>query len=74
MDHMNNARYIRELDFAKIDFYERTSLYKRVVAKGGQIYAGATTIRYRRFIKVFTKYRITTKVIVKSSVWHAKKP
>jgi len=60
---MNNARYIRELDFAKIDFYERTTLYKRVVAKGGLMYAGATTIRYRRFIKVFTKYHITTKVV-----------
>ncbi|ENN82072.1 protein THEM6 [Dendroctonus ponderosae] len=63
LDHMNNARYVRELDFAKIDFYERTGLYSKLVAKGGSLFAGATTIRYRRFIKIFTKYRITTQVI-----------
>lgn len=64
LDHMNNARYVRELDFAKIDFYERTGLYSKLVAKGGSLFAGATTIRYRRFIKIFTKYRITTQVII----------
>ncbi|XP_050297924.1 protein THEM6-like [Anthonomus grandis grandis] len=63
LDHMNNARYLRELDFAKVDFYERTGLYNKLIAKGGSLYAGASTIRYRRFIKVFSKYRISTKII-----------
>ncbi|XP_066259199.1 protein THEM6-like [Euwallacea similis] len=63
MDHMNNARYIRELDFAKIDFNQRTNLYNTTIAKGGSMFVGATTIRYRRFIKIFTRYHIRTKII-----------
>ncbi|KAJ8922813.1 hypothetical protein NQ315_007848 [Exocentrus adspersus] len=63
LNHMNNARYIRELDFAKIDFNERTGLYHQIKKNGGAIVLGATTIRYRRFIKLFSRYYITTKII-----------
>ncbi|EFA01953.1 Protein THEM6-like Protein [Tribolium castaneum] len=62
LTHMNNARFLRELDFAKIDFYERTGLYKCIKKHGGAIFMGASTIRYRRFIKLFQKYQITTKI------------
>ncbi|XP_018573377.1 protein THEM6-like [Anoplophora glabripennis] len=63
LNHMNNARYIRELDFAKIDFNERTGLYQKIKSCGGSIVLGATTIRYRRFIKLFNRYHITTKIV-----------
>lgn len=59
---MNNARFIRELDFARVDFYERTGLYKRIRSKGGSIAMGATTIRYRRFVRLFNRYTITSRV------------
>lgn len=61
--HMNNARYLRELDFAKVDFYERTNLYREVCVQGTGLVQGATTIRYRRFIKPLTIFRITSKII-----------
>lgn len=61
--HMNNARYLRELDFARVDFYERTNLYRTIVSKGGSVVQGATTIRYRRFIRPFATYKITSKII-----------
>lgn len=54
---------MRELDFARVDFYERTGLYKCIRNKGGAIAMGATTIRYRRFIRLFHRYMITSKVI-----------
>ncbi|XP_022901728.1 protein THEM6-like [Onthophagus taurus] len=60
--HMNNARYMRELDFARVDFYERTGLYRCIKSKGGGLVMGATTIRYRRFVKLFHKYILTSKV------------
>lgn len=60
---MNNARYLRELDFARVDFYERTHLYRTIVSKGGSVVQGATTIRYRRFIRPFRMYKITSKII-----------
>lgn len=62
MDHMNNARFIRELDFAKMDFYQRTGLITKIRSCGGHILLGATTIRYRKRIKLFSSYYVTTKV------------
>ncbi|KAJ1528419.1 hypothetical protein ONE63_006833 [Megalurothrips usitatus] len=61
--HMNNARYLREVDFARIDFYQRTGLLGHISAKGGGVVQGAATIRYRRFIRPFTIFRIDTRVI-----------
>jgi acyl-CoA thioesterase FadM len=60
---MNNSRYLREIDMARADFYERTGLYKIICNKGGGIVQGAATIRYRRFIKTFHRFNITTKII-----------
>ncbi|XP_046994136.1 protein THEM6-like [Schistocerca americana] len=61
--HMNNARYLRELDFARVDFYERTGLYRKIRQKGGAVVQGACTIRYRRFVRPFSRFKITSKVI-----------
>ncbi|XP_033211569.1 protein THEM6 [Belonocnema kinseyi] len=61
--HMNNARYLRELDFARADFYERTNLYREICSQGSGLVQGAATIRYRRFLKVFCFYKITSKII-----------
>ncbi|XP_015521406.1 protein THEM6 [Neodiprion pinetum] len=61
--HMNNARYLRELDFARVDFYERTNLYREIRAQGSGVVQGAATIRYRRFLRPFSVYKITSKII-----------
>ncbi|XP_030381038.1 protein THEM6 [Scaptodrosophila lebanonensis] len=61
--HMNNARYFRELDFARVDFYERTNLYRTIIAKGGSVFQGAATIRYRRFIRPFHRFKINSRII-----------
>lgn len=65
---MNNARFIRELDFARVDFYERTGLYATATEKGGVIVMGACTIRYRRFIKLFSRFVIESKVSQKQKL------
>ncbi|XP_066599750.1 protein THEM6-like [Prorops nasuta] len=61
--HMNNARYLRELDFARADFYERTNLYREICSQGTGVVQGAATIRYRRFLKPLSIYKITSKII-----------
>lgn len=61
--HMNNARYLREVDFARIDFYQRTGLLSHIRAKGGGVVQGAATIRYRRFIRPFHVFRIDSRII-----------
>ncbi|XP_076760387.1 protein THEM6 [Xylocopa sonorina] len=61
--HMNNARYLRELDFARFLFYDRNGIYSLVLKKGGNAVQGAVSIRYRRSIPIFTPFKIVTKVL-----------
>ncbi|KAG8223719.1 hypothetical protein J437_LFUL003625 [Ladona fulva] len=61
--HMNNARYVRELDFARFDFYDRSNIYAEVVKRKGNAMQGASNVRYRRTIPIFTPYKIQTKLI-----------
>lgn len=71
--HMNNARYLRELDFARVDFYERTGLLRVIQATQGKVFQGASTIRYRRFIRPFAIYHITSKVTYLTFINFAKR-
>ncbi|EFA11753.1 protein THEM6 [Tribolium castaneum] len=61
--HMNNARYIRELDFARFHFYQRTGIYEILLKSDGLVLQTACHVRYRRTIPFLTPYKITTKVI-----------
>ncbi|XP_073829593.1 protein THEM6 [Musca autumnalis] len=61
--HMNNARYLRELDFARFHFYALTGLYEKVRARHGGAVQGASSVRYRRTIPIFHPYKIQTKLI-----------
>ncbi|XP_020290026.1 protein THEM6 [Pseudomyrmex gracilis] len=63
LKHMNNARYLRELDFARFYHYDRSGLFTKITKKGGSAVQGASSIRYRRALSVFTPFKITTKVI-----------
>lgn len=59
---MNNARYVRELDFARFHFYALTGLYEKIKQSGGGAVQGASSVRYRRSIPIFNPYKVTTKV------------
>lgn len=59
---MNNARYLRELDFARFHYYGLSGLYEEVRKLKGGAVQGASSIRYRRTIPIFNLYKIETKV------------
>lgn len=61
--HMNNARYLRELDFARFHFYALTGLYEKVKERHGGAVQGASSVRYRRTIPIFHPYKIQTKLV-----------
>ncbi|XP_076175803.1 protein THEM6 [Ptiloglossa arizonensis] len=61
--HMNNARYLRELDFARFHYYDRSGIFAEVSKRSGGAVQGASWIRYRRAIPIFMPYKITTKMI-----------
>lgn len=60
---MNNARYLRELDFARFHFYGLTGLYESVRQHKGGAVQGASSVRYRKTIPIFSPYKIETKLI-----------
>lgn len=60
---MNNARFVRDLDFARFHFYDRSGLYDEMVKRKSDALQAATNIRYRRVIPIFTFYKIVTQVI-----------
>ena len=53
--HMNNSRYLREMDFGRYDFYVRTGLARQF----GDTVLNGCMIRYRRAISVFTLFKVT---------------
>ncbi|KAL1138001.1 hypothetical protein AAG570_009696 [Ranatra chinensis] len=61
--HMNNARFVRELDFARFHFYDRTGLYSEMLKNKTDAFQVATNIRYRRVIPFLTPYKIVTQLI-----------
>nr|XP_003702247.1 PREDICTED: protein THEM6 [Megachile rotundata]XP_012138390.1 PREDICTED: protein THEM6 [Megachile rotundata] len=63
LKHMNNARYLRELDFARFHFYDRSGLYAAISKRGGGAVQGASSVRYRRAIPIFSPYKVTTKLL-----------
>lgn len=62
LTHMNNARYLREVDLARIDFYIRSGLYNVVRSQNGQILLGSANVRFRKLIGLFARFKITTKI------------
>ena len=60
--HMNNARYLRELDFARFHYYDRSGIFGEITKKGGGAVQGASWIRYRRPLSLFSTYKVTSKV------------
>ncbi|KAF4522380.1 hypothetical protein B566_EDAN012962 [Ephemera danica] len=56
--HMNNARYVREMDFARFHFYDRSGIYETITKMKGNALQGACNIRYRRTIPIFNFYKV----------------
>lgn len=63
MCHMNNARYLRECDFARFSLYMRNGVFKAVRALGGSMVVGATTIRYRRALCIGEGFELRSRVV-----------
>lgn len=63
MGHMNNSRYLRECDFARLSHYMRNGLFMASFKLGAKMVVGASTIRYRRSLAFREAFEIRTKVM-----------
>ncbi|XP_015173065.1 PREDICTED: protein THEM6-like [Polistes dominula] len=61
--HMNNARYLRELDFARLDNFIRTNMFDRMTRMGITTVVSGSCTRYRRTVPFLMVYKIVMKLI-----------
>lgn len=63
MLHMNNSKYLREMDFGRVGMFVERGLYAAVVRRGGFTVLAAHCIRYRRSLTLFQRFVLRTKVL-----------
>lgn len=61
LTHMNNARVLRENDFARVDHATRSGFFKEVMKRGGTILLSSSFIRYRLPVPVFSRYKVNSR-------------
>lgn len=63
MLHMNNAKYLQKLDFGLITLLLDTGIRDRMLQQGGRVFNAAQTVRYRKPIRLFQHFTMTTKIL-----------
>ncbi|MGH0132084.1 UNVERIFIED_CONTAM: hypothetical protein FKN15_027705 [Acipenser sinensis] len=63
MGHMNNARYLRECDFARFSLYTRNGVFGAIRALGAGMVLGASTIRYRRSLTLLEPFELRSRIL-----------
>lgn len=63
LTHMNNARYLREIDLARIEFALRTGLWQELRRRGGVLFTIANSVRYRKFVRTFSRFEVQTRIV-----------
>lgn len=61
--HMNNARYAREADFARHEFFVECGLFQAAWQRGTPLVTGAQSIRYRRELPFGARFTVRTRVV-----------
>jgi acyl-CoA thioesterase FadM len=61
--HMNNSRYLRELNFSRRHFFVTTGIWHILKEIGANFFIRSQTIRYRKEMVVWSRYTIRTKLI-----------
>ena len=67
--HMNNARYLSLMDYARTHLLARTRLLEHIVQSRWQPMVGAIWITYRRSLPLFARFTITSRMICWDDRW-----
>ncbi|XP_071523304.1 protein THEM6-like [Panulirus ornatus] len=63
LNHINNARYLRAMDFGRVDHCIRAGLYQAVKKQNAKVLVAASTIRYRKPVYLFMPYRLNSQLV-----------
>jgi acyl-CoA thioesterase FadM len=67
--HMNNGRYLTVMDFGRWNFVQRSGLLEQFVSRSWWPVLGAAEIEYRRELRLFQRYRLTTRIASWQGKW-----
>lgn len=67
--HMNNARYLSVMDLGRTDLVIRTGLSKVVAKRRLQAVVGGAQVKWRRSLKPFERYTLTTRSLFWDERW-----
>jgi acyl-CoA thioesterase FadM len=66
--HMNNARYLRELNYSRRHFFVSIGLWPLLRRQGLNLIVASQCIRYRKELKLFMEFHIRTRILAWSDV------
>lgn len=61
--HMNNSKYLRELDFARVGMYFEKGIRNVLLSRGAVCLVNAINVRYRRPLQLLQSFQVNTRVI-----------
>ena len=67
--HMNNGRYLSIMDLGRIDLLVRSGFFREARRRGWFPLVGAATIEYRRPLRAFERYDLTTRLLGWDDRW-----
>jgi acyl-CoA thioesterase FadM len=67
--HMNNGRYWTLMDLGRTDLILRSGLLKTVLSQKWTPVVSAAKIRFRRELKLFTPFRLETRILCWADSW-----
>jgi len=67
--HLNNARYLNIMDYARMHLLARTQLLEHVVRSRWMPVVGAVWITYRRSLPVFSAFLLTSRLVGWDDRW-----
>jgi acyl-CoA thioesterase FadM len=67
--HLNNARYLNIMDYARMHLLARTGLLEHVLRARWQPMVGAVWITYRRSLPVFSSFWLSSRLVCWDERW-----
>lgn len=67
--HMNNARYLSMMDHGRWDVILRSGFWREAIRKRLRPVIGGTIVRYRRSLKPFQSFILTTRLVTWDERW-----
>ena len=61
--HMNNSKYLREMDFGRIFHIVHSGLYAAIWSEGAFMVVGAISIRYRRSLNLWDRFQLRSRIL-----------